>query len=160
MGTLFKGTPKAVQAPASPEVDSVVNRLTSQANNVGEGATQTAGQAQFDFSQNKLLSDVLKNISAQKGARPSQLATLSNNAIANTGAELVGQAAIRDAQERDAANARIADIILQRRAQDIGVSFGNQTNQRESNKSVDQLLGTALTAAGKAGLRDPTDQIV
>lgn len=152
MGSIFGETPDPIAAPDYSQMQPQINALSAQANNnqPWNAETKTPGQAQFDFMAQQGLEKALQGIASSKGIRASQAASMQNNALSNQQSQLAGQAAIRDAMERDAANNTLANIFMQQEGQKMGVAQANQAQQQRNIDAQDRMLGMGATAAGYA----------
>lgn len=152
MGSIFGGGTDSIAAPDYSNMDDITNRMYEQMNNdptTGIGR-QTAGQKQFEYAAQQGLENVMQSQSAAKGVRASQMASMGNNALSNQQSQLAGQAAIRDAAERDAAQNTLANIFMQQQGQKIAVNQANAQIEQQNQAAQDRMIGMGLTAAGYA----------
>lgn len=152
MGSLFGGDTDPIAAPDYSQMDPLIQGLYRQINNNNQEmfGQQTPGQAQFEHQARQSLTNTLQGQAAQRGVRSSQLATMGNNALANQQSELAGQAAIRDAMEREAAQNQLASILMQQQGQIASVNQANAGIDQQNKAATDRMLGMGLTAAGYA----------
>lgn len=152
MGSLFGDSPDPIAAPDYSQMEPLTNKLYEQVNNnqPWRAGQETPGQAQFKYAAQQGLEKTMQGQAAMRGIRPSQKASMANTALANQQAEISGQAAIRDAMEREAAQNQLANIFLQQQGQKIAVNQANQQNEQQAQAGQDRMLGMGLTAAGYA----------
>lgn len=152
MGSIFGDTPDPVAAPDYSQMNPLTDALYAQVNNnqPWRAGQETPGQAQFKYAASQGLENTLQGQSAQRGVRASQLASMGNNALSNQQSQLAGQAAIRDAMEREAAQNQLSNIFLTQQGQIAGVNQANQAQQQRNIDGQDRMLGMGLTAAGYA----------
>lgn len=152
MGSLFGEDTDPIPAPDYTDMQPLMNKLAEQANNDQPWMKDrpTSGQAAFQLAAQNGLEKTMQGQAAARGVRSSQLATMGNNALANQQSELSGQAAIRDAMEREQANQQMANIYMQQAAQKTSVNQANSAIDQQNKAAQDRMIGMGLTAAGYA----------
>ena len=152
MGSIFGGSTSSIARPDYSEMNHLMNNMWDQVNNdpTESGGRQTTGQRTFGYMAGQSLQNTLQGQSASRGIRASQMASMANNALSNQQAQLAGQAAIRDAAEREAAQNSLAGIYMQQQGQKIAVDQANAQIEQQNQAAQDRMLGMGLTAAGYA----------
>lgn len=150
MGSLFSSGPDPLPPPDFSRLDTLSEKLARQANNDQPWATPTTGQLLFQNNAAESLRNTMNAQSAQRGVRSSQLASMGNNALANQQNVLAGQAALRDAAEREAAQNQLMNIELQKANQVAAVNQANAQIEQEKRAAQDRMIGMGVTAAGYA----------
>ena len=152
MGSIFGGSTKQVARPDHSELKPLTDRMYEQINNdpARDNGRQTAGQKVFQFQAGQALQNTLQGQAATRGIRSSQMASMANNALSAQQGQLAGQAAIRDAAEREAAQGQLAKLLMAKQGQIIDVGRINAEIDQKNKASQDALIGTGLSAAGMA----------
>lgn len=152
MGSIFGGSTDKIAAPDYSEMKPLTDRLYDQMSNdpTQNPDRQTAGQKVFGYQAGQALQNTLQGQSASRGIRSSQMATMGNNALSNQQSQLAGQAAVRDAMEREAAQNQLANIFMQQQGQKIAVDQTNASIDQQNKAAQDRMLGMGLSAAGMA----------